>query len=135
RLPLALGKRLFLELQLGECRGGFRFGFGRGLLRLLALSRVLLRRFIRLAGDTSFQVAKALAMPGDPLANLLTLLLNGLRKRLAPRIGGGRLAKRFFHVDNPRRGTRRGPQAGNLPAESPTVPIGRGEGTVKGGGG
>src|SRR6266436_1796005 len=47
-------------------------------------------------------------MAGDPLANLLTLLLNGLRKRFPPRIGGGRLAKRFFHVDNPRRGTRRG---------------------------
>jgi hypothetical protein len=80
-----------------------RLGPHDAIASLFLLPRELVRNAVELTGNAGFQIAQALALTGDPLTNAAALLVDGLTEGLSPCVRRRRLAKRFFHVDNPRR--------------------------------
>jgi hypothetical protein len=51
-----------------------------------------LRRLAQVLGDLALQLAQPLALAGDPLADFLALLLDGLSEGVSPTVNGRRLA-------------------------------------------
>jgi hypothetical protein len=100
RLLLVELRLLFLKLLLPLIeqrlpllqRGGLGLDLAGRLAVRFLLPRDFLTDLVELAGDASFQLAQAIALAANPLANAASLLVDRVRQGLAPRIGWRRFA-------------------------------------------